>query len=275
MERIAPGIHLVPVRTPTLPPATHTNTWIVGEGELTVVDPASPWEDEQRRLHAALEARVRRGERIARIVLTHHHGDHVAGAVALREHFDSNPPIAAHPETAALLDFAIDEGLSEGQVLVCGGRELTVRHTPGHAPGHVVLHDTRSGAMVAGDMVAGIGTILIEPGDGDLGSYLDSLERMRSWGPQRLLPAHGPVLEHADTVLAFYIAHRHQRTDLIRRALERAGTATALQLAATVYAGQVPDEAMPLAAAQVTSHLLWMQRHGLARSLDGGCWSRA
>lgn len=276
MERIAPGIHRVAVRTPTLPPATHTNTWVVGEGELTVVDPASPWDDEQRRLHAALDTRIRRGERVSRVLLTHHHGDHVGGATALRDHLARSGapvPIAAHPETAARLPFAVDEALTDGQALACGGRDLTVWHTPGHAPGHVVLHDAASGAVVAGDMVAGVGTILVEPGDGDLGAYLASLERMRALAPSVLLPAHGPALEQADAVLAFYVAHRHQRTDAIRRALEQAGAATARELAEVVYAGQVPPEAMPLAARQVTSHLLWMQRYGLARPVDASRWS--
>src|SRR5699024_1360001 len=140
----------VAVRTPTLPPATHTNTWIVGEGELTVVDPASPWEDEQRRLEQALRARMARGERVQRILLTHHHADHLGGAVALQRALstpDDPLPIAAHPETTRLIAGQIHVDIElEGELpLSCGGRTLWTRFTPGHAPGHLALHDADSG----------------------------------------------------------------------------------------------------------------------------------
>ena len=85
MEEVAPDIAVVAVRTPTLPPATHTNSWVLGRGSLTVVDPASPYEDERLRLHRALAERCRAGERVDRLFLTHHHHDHVAGAMDLRD----------------------------------------------------------------------------------------------------------------------------------------------------------------------------------------------
>lgn len=270
IEQLAPGVRLVAVRTPTLPPATHTNTWILGEGALTVVDPASPWEDEQQRLAQALQARIAQGERVERIVLTHHHADHVGGARALQAALSDAPvPIAAHRATADRLapHVAIDEFLDDDQLLDAGGLTLAVRFTPGHAPGHVVLHDLRSGVMVAGDMVAGVGTILVEPGDGDLAHYLASLERMQRLSPSLLLPAHGPALEHPDAVLSFYIAHRHQRTDQIRRALDAAGESTPLELAQAVYGDVLPPEALPFAAAQVVSHLRWKAQHGLAEAV--------
>lgn len=280
MDLVAPAIHVVPVRTPTLPPATHTNTWVIGEGELTVVDPASPWDDEQQRLLAALEARIAGGERVVRIVLTHHHADHVGGAVALRAQLGARGvavPIAAHAATIERLRrMHIDETLAHGDELEAGGRRLVVRFTPGHAPGHVALHDPDSGAVVAGDMVAGVGTILVEPEDGDLGEYLASLEQLRSLAPSVLLPAHGPALRHPDAVLSFYIAHRHQRTEQLRQALERAGRATPLELAASVYGDQVPRDVLPIAARQVVSHLRWMASHGLARAVDAeGRWAHA
>src|SRR5688572_17465966 len=100
MENVAPGVSVVHVRTPTLPPATHTNSWILGEGELTVVDPASPYDDEQARLFAELEREIARGRRVRRLFLTHHHHDHVSGATDLQERLRARGhevPIAAHP----------------------------------------------------------------------------------------------------------------------------------------------------------------------------------
>jgi glyoxylase-like metal-dependent hydrolase (beta-lactamase superfamily II) len=269
MRTVAPGICVVPVRTPTLPPATHTNTYVVGQGALTVFDPASPWEDERARLAHALQERFDGGERLERIVLTHHHQDHVSGAEALRDRFSApeNPiPILAHPITASLVGhhIRVDETWDDDEALECGGRHLTALFTPGHAPGHLVFQDQDSGVMIAGDMVAGIGTVLISPLDGDLGAYLDSLQAMRDRHPSVLLPAHGDALPQADGLLAFYIAHRHQRTEQIRQALDITGVATPQELVRLVYADLGPA-AWPVAEAQILSHLRWMAQHGLAQ----------
>jgi glyoxylase-like metal-dependent hydrolase (beta-lactamase superfamily II) len=188
-------VSVVPVRTPTLPPATHTNAWVLGRGDLTVFDPASPWDDEQARLAAALKGRIAQGERVERIVLTHHHDDHVGGAEALRKAL-GDVPVAAHPVTASLVAgrIRVDETIDDDAVLCCGGVELRALFTPGHAPGHLAFVEATTGVTVAGDLVAGIGTILIAPDDGDLGQYLDSLDRLRASGAKVLLPAHGPAL---------------------------------------------------------------------------------
>jgi glyoxylase-like metal-dependent hydrolase (beta-lactamase superfamily II) len=267
---VAPGVRVVQLRTPTLPPATHTGCYVLGEGRLTVVDPASPWDDEQDRLARALEAA---GE-VERIVLTHHHVDHVGGAEALRAQLAArglDVPIVAHPETAARVagEIAVDLPLVEGDGLGCGGVEVRVLHTPGHAPGHVVLHDAAHGTMVAGDMVAGIGTILIDPSEGDLGDYLASLQRMAACSPSVLLPSHGPALPEARTILGFYVAHRHQRSEQIRRALDRLGASTPDALAAVVYPELAPDVRF-VGAVQILAHLRWLDRHGLARDLGDG-----
>lgn len=263
-----PGIDVVPVRTPTLPPATHTNVWLVGDGRITVVDPASPWEDEQARLFDVLWERVSAGERVERLFLTHHHHDHVAGAVDLQRRFRElgrEVPISAHPVTIELLAerVPVQEAVEHDDVLVCGNRTLRAIHTPGHAPGHLVLHDESSGAMVAGDMVAGVGTIAIDPVEGDLQDYLDSLERLASRAPRVLLPAHGPALEHAESVLSFYVAHRNSRSQQIRDALATLGDAAPIELAPQVYP-DLPAHHHPLAAAQILSHLHWLGANGLA-----------
>lgn len=268
IEPVAPGIGVVALRTPTLAPATHTNTYLVGEGQISVFDPASPYDDEQQRLYAVLSERVARGERIERIVLTHHHADHVGGAEALRARFPGTI-IAAHARTAARVAdrITVDEFLDEGDTLVCGDRPLAVLHTPGHADGHLVFHDEATGAMIAGDMVAGVGTILIDPRDGELQDYLTSLDRLAKRNPGTLLPAHGPPLPHGVALLGFYIAHRHQRTEQIRVALDRLGSGTPADLVPLVYA-DLPREAWPFAAIQIASHLHWMRTHGMANHTD-------
>lgn len=269
------GAAVVQVRTPTLPPATHTNAWVLGEGDaLTVVDPASPYEDERARLFAELRAAIADGREVRRLFLTHHHQDHVSGAVDLRDRLGAAGhavPIAAHPVTAELVrgSIAVDELVHDGDVL---DGTLVAHHTPGHAPGHLVLHHQLHGWVVAGDMVAGIGTIVLDPDEGDLQQYLDSLERVRALAPTALLPAHGPVLPHADAVISFYVAHRHQRTDQIRVAVERLGRCTPIEIAPVVYP-ELPEPMRLVAAAQITTHLRWMSDHGLVDRDSAGRWA--
>ena len=268
IEPVEARVGVVPVRTPTLPPATHTNVWVLGDRRVTVVDPASPYEDEQGRLLAALD-----GVEVERIVLTHHHPDHVAGAWALQRALAARgraAPIVAHAVTAAWIGVAVDQTVGEGDALHVDGVDWTVHHTPGHAPGHVVLHQPGAGVIVAGDMVAGVGTILIGPDDGDLGQYLASLDRLQALGADRLLPAHGPALQHAGVVLGMYVAHRHQRTEQVRQALHRLGHAGPFELVPQVYPELAP-EAAPIAALQIFAHLRWMGAHGLAAE-EGGGW---
>lgn len=257
---VAQGVRGFPVRSPTLPPATHTNVWILGHEELTVVDPASPWTEEQQALWQALE---QLGRPIERILLTHHHHDHVSGAVDLQERCGA--PIVAHPATVERVRFAA-EPVEPGPL-----GELELIHTPGHAPGHLVLLHP-SGACVAGDMVAGVGTIAIDPDDdGHLGTYLDSLQRVRRLGARWLLPAHGPVLDDPEAILEHYITHRHARTDQIRAALAHADRP--IELAPHVYT-ELDPRFYPLAAVQIRTHLIWLQEQGEVRR-EGERWLRA
>jgi ribonuclease/clavin/mitogillin len=263
MDPVLPGVARIELRTPTLPPATHTNTWVVGTEALTVVDPASPYDDERGRLWRALDDAAREGRTVRRLFLTHHHADHVGGAVALRDALAAAgrpAPIAAHPVTAALLAdrVVVDELVEDGDEIEAGVRAI---HTPGHAPGHLCL--AGDGWIVAGDMVAGVGTILLDPAEGDLDDYLRSLARLGALGRDVLLPAHGPALPNAATVLSMYAAHRNARSEQVLAALDRAGAARADDLVPAVYRDLDP-RARPIAAAQIETHLRWLVRHGRA-----------
>lgn len=274
MEPVVNTLAVVSVRTPTLPPATHTNTWIYGEDSLTIIDPASPYDDEQGRLFSLVLAEIARGRQIRRLLLTHHHLDHVSGAADLQQrlrHAGYDVPIAAHPATTSRVSdrMRIDETILDGDDV----DGLVAMHTPGHAPGHIALLHP-DGWVIAGDLVAGVGTIVIDPDEGDLQQYLDSLERVRATGARSLMPAHGPVLSNAEMVLSFYVAHRNQRTEQIRAALDRAGTAAPIDLVSAVYP-ELPAFLAPVAAAQIQTHLQWLVQHGLCTSQPDGRWAMA
>jgi glyoxylase-like metal-dependent hydrolase (beta-lactamase superfamily II) len=272
---IAPGVRMMPVRTPTLPPAAHTNAFVVGTKGAVLVEPASPHDDELDHLVewvGALEAAE--GIEVEEILLTHHHPDHVGGARALREAL--GVPIAAHAETASRLPkgVTVDREIRDGDVIALGDVSLRAVHTPGHAPGHLCFVEERSRAAIAGDMVAGIGTILIEPGDGDMEVYLDSLRRMIELGASVLAPAHGGMLRPPNVVLERYVAHRLERERRVLAALVALGRpAAVVDLLPSAYA-DVPAAIWPLAALSTEAHLVKLEREGKVAKTARG-WQAA
>lgn len=259
---VAPGIRVLALRTPTLPPAAHTNTYVVGPegGPQLVVDPGSPYGDQQEVLDRAIDGQV------VMVLLTHHHGDHVGGAAAFAARW--NVPIAAHVATTRRLGgrVKIDRELADEEVVESGVRCVW---TPGHAEGHLCFE--LGDAIVAGDMVAGIGTILIDPSEGDMATYLDSLNRMLSRAPRILLPAHGPAITDAPGKLREYIAHRLMREGRVVAALAAHPGATLDELVRDAYA-DTPSFLWPLAARSLRAHLDKLLREGRAR-VDGDRWS--
>lgn len=222
---VLPDIVVVPLKTPTLPPATHTNAYLLGGDRWVVVDPASHASEEREKLLKAIDKHAR--GRLEAIVLTHHHADHIGSAAWLAHAL--NVPIRAHPITRTLLSAKIPilETLDEGDTLDLGldglGRRfvLEVLFTPGHAPGHIVLVDQREGgrALIAGDMVAGQGSIIIDPPDGNMATYLEQLARLAALPDKILLPAHGPPVVGSRRKLNAYIEHRNERESLILEAV--------------------------------------------------------
>lgn len=264
------GIRVLPLRTPTLPPAAHTGCYVLGpaegRGTLVVVDPASPYPDEQARLDAFLDREAADGRTVALVALTHHHGDHVAGAAHLAARLGC--PVAAHPETAARLGerVTVTVALADGDDVAGVARAV---FTPGHAPGHLCF--AIGDALVAGDMVAGVGTILIDPAEGDMAQYLASLERMLAHGASRLLPAHGPVISDAAGKLREYLAHRRMREARIDAALRDAGVASAAELTRVAYA-DTPAPLWPIAERSLLAHLKKLADDGRAATDDDGRW---
>jgi glyoxylase-like metal-dependent hydrolase (beta-lactamase superfamily II)/8-oxo-dGTP pyrophosphatase MutT (NUDIX family) len=265
------GVLVAPVRTPTLPPATHTNTFLVGEEELVVVDPGSVYPEEQQRLGALCAALVREGRRFREILLTHEHHDHVDGVDALRDQL--RVPVRAHRETRRLLDGRVRlDGVVEPdeRIALPGPLGLTLRalHTPGHTPGHLCFLEETSGALFAGDHVAGTGTVIVDPPEGDMGDYVASLEHLRSLPIGTIYPAHGPTVPDGPRKLAEYARHRREREAQVVEALAGSGGGTAEELVPRVYAELAPG-LHPLAARSLTAILLKLRREGRAQETDG------
>ena len=138
---------------------------------------------------------------------------------------------------------------------------LEAIHTPGHAPGHLCFLESSSRALIAGDMVAGVGTILIEPGDGDMQQYLTSLQQMDELDTAQLLPAHGLPIDKPRERLRFYVQHRLLREAKIAGALASLKEANVEQLLPLAYA-DAPPAALPLARLSAEAHLIKLEREG-------------
>ncbi len=273
LELLAPGVWRLALRTPTLPPATRTNLMIVGHSRLALIEPATPFGDERRVLDDALEELGAEGRRVEALLVTHHHVDHVGDVERLRQRF--GVPLYAHPLTAARLSFAVDHVLDDGDELDLGeGVRLRATHTPGHAPGHLVLHELASGIAHAGDMVAGEGTILVDPqDDGDMAQYLDSLRRLGELGTRALVPAHGPVLDDPRGVVEHYIGHRLAREAKVLAAID-AGAHGEQELLAGAY-DDTPRMLWPLAARVLEAHLRKLEGDGVIEREGGRARRRA
>lgn len=272
---LAPGVRMMAVRTPTLPPAEHTNLFVIGGRDAVLVEPATPHAEELDRVAEWVGALEGEGIRLRAILATHHHVDHVGGARALGELLEV--PLVAHAETDARLPRGVRaaERLADGARIELDGPEriaLRAVLTPGHAPGHLCFFDEGSRVMIAGDMVAGIGTILVEPGDGDMALYLESLRRMAALDPSALAPAHGGVLRPPRAVLERYVEHRLAREQRVLEALRRlARPASPADLLPDAYA-DAPKAVWPLAALSTEAHLLKLQQDGHTRRTGTGSW---
>lgn len=250
------GLILVPLRTPTLPPATHTNCLLLGDDELWVVDPGSPWPEEQKILRDTLDRLESEGRKAVGVLLTHHHIDHVAGAQAL------GLPIAAHRETASKLDFPVQRLVEDGELFAAGPRGWRALHLPGHTRGHLCLIEEGSGAVVAGDLVSGLGTVIIDPPEGDMADYLASLDRLLEKKPGAIYPAHGPVIPGGAARLAQYKVHRNEREQLVLAALSETARPPA-ELVPAAYP-DVKPEMYPYAERSLLAHLYKLVREGRA-----------
>lgn len=270
-----PFITCFPVRTETLPPATHTNCFIVGENEFVVIDPASPFAEEQNALHAHIDSLIADGKKIKLLILSHLHRDHVSGANALQNHLRGKHglrvPISAHELTAESLrgNIAVEKFIEDDEVIslkISGAETLALRalHTPGHARGHLCFYDERRGFLLSGDNVIGTNSVLIAPPEGDMSDYFRSLERMKNLpGLRFLCGSHGAAIFDARGKIESCIEHRLKRERKIIEAVE-SGAKTPSEIVEKVYT-DVSSELWSLAEKSVEAHLEKIEREGLFR----------
>jgi glyoxylase-like metal-dependent hydrolase (beta-lactamase superfamily II) len=245
---VSPYASVLLARNPSPMTLDGTNTWLLrapGSQSCLVVDPGP--EDPEH-----LRAVVAAAGEVTEILLTHGHLDHSAGAAALRAL--TRAPVRALDPAQRLGG----EGLGEGDVVAAAGVEVRVLATPGHTADSLCF--AVGDAVLTGDTVLGRGTTVVAHPDGRLADYLDSLRRLNDLGTRTVLPGHGPELPDLAAITSAYLAHREERLDQIRAALDQLGPdAAAMDVVRVVYA-DVDPVLWPAAEQSVRAQLEYLRR---------------
>jgi glyoxylase-like metal-dependent hydrolase (beta-lactamase superfamily II) len=274
--QLAPGLVRLTAPNPGLMTGPGTNSYLIGSGDLAVIDPGPADESHLAALLAAVEARGT----LRSILVTHTHLDHAPGAAALAqatgaqvvgfgpaENFDPDLCVRAG-WTLTVPGPGPGPGPSDGDA---DGADLTLEavHTPGHASDHICWLLQESRTLLTGDHLMHGSTVVIRPPDGDLGTYLASLALVRDFEPRiaRLAPGHGRVMERVTEVVDALVAHRLGRHARVADALGALGEGTVEELLPQVYA-DVTEAQLPVARFSLWAHLRYLGEQGRAEPLD-------
>ena len=251
------GLRVIRAANPAPLTLDGTRTYVVGRERVAIIDPGP---DLPAHINAVAEA-IGDGV-VVSILLTHDHPDHADGAPALAKRLGASV-------------LRLGDGIAHGQRIDTDAGELVAHATPGHTPDHVAFHWPATGAVFVGDlMLGGLDTALIAPPEGDLASYLDSLERVRALRPEVLYPAHGEPFTDADDAIDRYVAHRRARLERVREALEAARplALTPRQVARVVYGPELDEGLRAAAEAATHAYLEYLERTGAAGAESKGRW---
>ena len=276
VEQLEPGIARLLARNPS--PFTYfgTQTYLVGDDELVVIDPGPDLPDHVEAILAGLNGRT-----LAAIACTHTHRDHSPASRALKEATGA-PIIGCAPLVLESIgpradasfdkDYAPDRVLGDGEVIEFdGGKRLTAVATPGHTSNHLCF--AFGDALFTGDHVMGWSTTVVVPPDGEMGAYMKSLDLLRQRGDRIYFPAHGPAVTKPMQLVRGMIGHRLQRERQILRLVgERARDIP--DIVANAYPG-LDQRLVPAAGGSVMAHLLDLQKRGLVEEQEGETWSKA
>ena len=268
-----------------------TGTYLIGRGQIAVLDPGPDDPSHVEAVLAALES----GEHITHLVVTHTHLDHSPAARAFQARtgaptygfgpqvrmddpdssqvvFDdpeADPdPTQPSPPRGGDRDFVPDERVGGGDVIQGVGWTLEAVHTPGHASNHLCYHLREEGSLFTGDHVMGWSSSVVSPPDGRLGEYMTSLEQLfERRADRRYLPAHGPAIGDPHAYARALLLHRQERSQQILSALDR-GPATIAELVRLIYR-DVRKQLWSAAASSVYAHLLDLYDRGLVQ-VEGG-----
>ena len=272
LEQIEPAIARVLAHNPSAFTYTGTQTYVVGTGEVSVIDPGPNLPEHLAALHEAIGDRP-----LVAILCTHTHRDHSPAAGPLAAATGA-PVIGCAPlvldslgpraDEAFDASYAPDRVLGDGEAVAVDGMRLVAVATPGHTSNHLCY--AVGDALFTGDHVMGWSTTVVFPPDGDMAAYMSSLEKLRGRDDRIFFPAHGPPVAKPQQYLRGLIGHRMQRERQIRRLLEGAARAVP-EIVAAAYPGLDP-RLTTAAGGSVLAHLLDLEARGLVER-QGETWT--
>jgi glyoxylase-like metal-dependent hydrolase (beta-lactamase superfamily II) len=274
LEQLEPGIARVLAHNPSAFTYYGTQSYLIGEKELAVVDPGPNLDEHVAALVAAIAGRP-----VVAICCTHTHRDHSPAARPLAEATGA-PIIGCAPlaletvgpraDAAFDGDYAPDRVLSDGDSIMVDGKPLTAAATPGHTSNHLCL--AYGDALLTGDHVMGWSTTVVVPPDGDMAAYMASLRKLRERDDRVYYPAHGPPVTNPGQYLRGLIGHRMQREKQILR-LVGEDARTIPDIVANAYPGLDP-RLVTAAGGSVYAHLLDLEARGLVVAREDR-WTKA
>ena len=270
VERLGSRVRRVLAPNPSPFTYTGTQTYIVGEGEVAVIDPGPDLPGHIEALTAALD-----GERVAAILCTHTHRDHSPASRPLAAATGA-PIVGCAPlsledkgprsDEAFDSDYRPDRILRDGERLEADGWAIEAVATPGHTSNHLCLALPGEGALFTGDHVMGWSTTVVAPPDGDMADYMASLDLLLGRGDRIYYPAHGPAVEDPHAHVRRLIEHRRMRERQILGQLEQ-GEGRIPAMVAQMYA-DIDPRLFPAAGRSVLAHLVDLERRGLVRGQE-------
>lgn len=247
-----------------------TQTYLVGDGEVAVIDPGP---DDPAHIEAI--SRALGDERIVAICCTHTHRDHSPAAAPLRA--ATGAPVIgcaplvlddSGPRADAAFDrsYAPDRVLGDGEELSAAGWTLVAVATPGHTSNHLCLALPQERALFTGDHVMGWSTSVVSPPDGDMAAYMKSLALLMERNDEVYYPAHGDPVERPQRFVRGLIGHRRQREGQILRLLKH-GTGEIPAMVERMYKG-IDARLHPAAGRSVLAHLIDLRDRGMVREAE-------
>ena len=229
-----------------------TNTYLVGNEDVTVIDPGPAMEEHIDVILAA-------SDNIKQILVTHTHPDHSPGTRLLQQKLDV-PAFGMLTESSKNQDmtFSPERILKDGEILEEEEYSLEVVHTPGHASNHLCFILREEKFIFTGDHVMSGSTVVIGPPDGSMKQYIDSLNKLKNYDMEKMAPGHGDILESPYQVADWIINHRLKREEKVFSALKDATRGTPESLVEKVYA-DVDSSLFPIAKASLLAHLIKLE----------------
>jgi len=258
LEQLAPGVRRLVAPNPSMMTGPGTNTYLLGVDEVAVLDPGPVIASHLRKIQEIAAAPIRW------VLVTHTHPDHSPAAAELArlsgaELLGRPPPDGRHQD----MTFAPDRVLQDGDRLLVDAAEIEVVHTPGHASNHICLRQLELNWVFTGDHVIDGSTVVIDPPDGNMKHYLNSLVKVKMLRPAALAPGHGELIHDPARAIDWIIEHRLGREAKVAAALRDNPGLTSMELVPHVYQ-DVDKKLYNWAERSLLAHLLKLAADGAA-----------